>query len=728
TTGTGTTTLKGDVTTTAAAGLDISNNAIVLDGLNVVTTNSGIVRFNGPTDLTTAATDIDADGTITFANTLTSSSGSGLGLTLESDADIDFDNTVGAGANNELGAILIDTAVNVEADSTIETASLVQAAGTGITTLHDDVTAAVEIELNSNTTVADGKTIKAGNDLKMGAGKTLTGEGDLILEATAGGITEIGGDNKVQIKMAADDKTLTLNQNDSIDMTNFYVTNKSDVTDLSATDLVANSTVGSVSVVSGDDNPADKWKSITATADSGITLQGIGNITTNALTSTNGNIDIKSKTAVALNGLVTTQNGGGVTVTAQSDVTTQKPITTEALSVTTNSNIEIRSYSGDLNINDNLTAKGGGVKLVADDGNIYLSGASLNIIGTSDGTTGVTLPAGIGKAAIVIWSKLKDLNLGSNATLTANGSYDDSVFDDRASVSFLPPPPNTVEAGEPIDIAIYLGSFNHSVPGAGGDLTVDSTVSMAANGTMVIDAYDTVHAFGSNFTGSAPWSVITNRLEVVSRQSPTLDYAAQYDTLPHADEARLDMAPPWFGGKTYILRGLKLLAKVLAKIEPVPLVLPKPLAPEDQGQVQIERRDAEVLGLGDKPELARAYQPSLNTDLNLDKAAQILYVLMPILRDSSRIAILDRIVVEIWQDVDQPIAPEQEAMIAQRIAGTPAEEWVAALTEYVDVMSTMVGRPKTASVLWVMQTYVIPQAEEGLLQDQTVAFLEAQID
>ncbi|HUU19208.1 MAG TPA: filamentous hemagglutinin N-terminal domain-containing protein, partial [Sedimentisphaerales bacterium] len=40
TTGTGTTTLKGDVTTTAAAGLDISNNAIVLDGLNVVTTNS----------------------------------------------------------------------------------------------------------------------------------------------------------------------------------------------------------------------------------------------------------------------------------------------------------------------------------------------------------------------------------------------------------------------------------------------------------------------------------------------------------------------------------------------------------------------------------------------------------------------------------------------------------------------------------------------------------------
>jgi len=362
-----------------------------------------------------------------------------------------------------------------------------------------------------------------------------------------------------------------------------------------------------------------------------------------------------------------------------------------------------------------------------------LSGASLNIIGTSDGTTGVTLPAGIGKAAIVIWSKLKDLNLGPNVTLTANGSYDDSLatgVDDRKGVYFLPPPPPTTEAGERIDVAIYLGSFNHLSPpnDKGGNVTVDSIVSMADNSTMVIDAHDIVNAFGSNFTGSAPWSNITNRLEVASRTSPTLDYAVQNNTLPHADEARSDMAPLWFGGKTYILRGDHILAKVLAKIEPVPLVLPKPLEPEDQGQVEIERRDAAVLGLPDKPELARAYPPSLNTDLNLDKAAQILYVLMPILRDSSRIATLDRIVVEIWQDVDQPITPEQEAMIAQRMSGTPAEEWVAALTEYVDVMSTMVGRPKTESVLWVMQTYVIPQAEQGLLQDQTVAFLEAQID
>jgi hypothetical protein len=252
---------------------------------------------------------------------------------------------------------------------------------------------------------------------------------------------------------------------------------------------------------------------------------------------------------------------------------------------------------------------------------------------------------------------------------------------------------------------------------------------MAANGTMVIDAYDTVNAFVINFTNSVPWSVITNSLEVVSRKSPTLDDAINFDRLPHAYEARSDMAPSWFGGKQYVLRGKDtVLAEVLGKVEPVPLVLPKPLEPEDQGQVEVERREAELLGLGDKPELARAYPPSLNTDLNLDKAAQKLYALVPILRDSDRIATLDRIVVEIWQDADQPIAPEQEAVIAQRIGGSTAGPWVAALTEYVNVMSTMVGRPKTETVIWVMQTYVIPQAEQGLIQDQTVAFVEMQIE
>jgi hypothetical protein len=532
------------------------------------------------------------------------------------------------------------------------------------------------------------------------------------LEALQGGISGC--------IITANGGTLIMKQQDSLNLKDLTFGNQG------STDLTVQSDNGSFTadntVVA---NAADKWQSITATADSGITLIGIGSIMTNALTSANGNITIASKTGSITAAGDITANNGGLTMTAGDNITTN-------IVHPTKGNIELRSIGGNLEINNSLTANDGGVSLIADDGLIYTTGDTLNvdITGYSDdigaNNTGVTLPKYTGKAAIVILTKSEDLNLGSSATLTANGSYDDSVNDDRSGVSFDPS-----EADAEIDIAIYLGSYNHKLDpsDAGGNITVNSTVSMPANGTMVIDAHDTVNAFGDNFTNSVPWDVITNSLEVVSRISQTLDDAAEHDRLPYADEARSDMAPPWFGGEKYVLRGKDaVLAKVLGKVEPVPLVLPKPLVPEDQGQVEVERRDAAVLGLGDKPELARAYPPSLNTDLNLDKAAQILFVLMPILRDSSRIATLDRIVVEIWQDVDQPIAPEQEAMIAQRMSGTPAEEWVAALTEYVDVMSTMVGRPKTESVLWVMQTYVIPQAEQGLLQDQTVAFLEAQID
>ncbi len=122
--GTGTTTLRDDIATTAPAGVDLTSSTVVLDGLNIMAGGTGIARFNAPTELTTAASDIDTGGTITFENTLTSpGAGSAQNLTLESDANIDFNNAVGAGVDNALGAIQIDTAVNVEADSTVGAAS-----------------------------------------------------------------------------------------------------------------------------------------------------------------------------------------------------------------------------------------------------------------------------------------------------------------------------------------------------------------------------------------------------------------------------------------------------------------------------------------------------------------------------------------------------------------------------------------------------------------------------
>ncbi len=165
TAGTGITTLHDDVTTAAAEGVDLTTSMVVLDGLNIMAGGIGIARFNAPTELTTAASDIDTGGTITFENTLTSpGAGNAQNLTLQSDANIDFNDTVGAGADNALGLIQIDTAVNVEADGTIDAASLVQTAGTGTTTLHDDVTTntATGVDLTTATVVLDGLNILAG--------------------------------------------------------------------------------------------------------------------------------------------------------------------------------------------------------------------------------------------------------------------------------------------------------------------------------------------------------------------------------------------------------------------------------------------------------------------------------------------------------------------------------------------------------------------------------------
>jgi hypothetical protein len=397
-------------------------------------------------------------------------------------------------------------------------------------------------------------------------------------------------------------------------------------------------------------------------------------------------------------------------------------------SVVADDDIVCTADAGDLEVQNSLGAAGhGGVKLVADDGKIYTSGDMLNVNITGysddpdgDGTgIGVDLPELDGhKAAIVIWSKLQDLTLGSSGTLTAKGLYDPETVDDRSSVNF-------VLDGDPIDVAIYLGSFNHELAGDGGNVTVNSAVSIDPKGTMVIDAHDTVNPFESPFTDS--WKNPTNRLEVVSRISGSLNDAIFLHTLPYASEASGNIAPPWFGGEEYVLRGPKLLAEVLAKVNPAPLAVPMPVEPEEEGEVEIGE-EAEELELGEHPELARAYPPSLNTDLNLDKAAQRLHRLLPTIRDENRIVELDRIVFGIWQDAAQPITPEQVALIAQRIEVSQAKPWIAALMEYEDVLKTLAGWTPERSVGLVMKKYVIPLLDTGVLHESSFAYVEIQVE
>jgi hypothetical protein len=185
--GAGTTTLHADVTTSAPEGVDLTAAHTVLDGPNITTDGLGIVRFDGPVDLT-GDVSIAAAGAITFAGPLVSSDGGAKALSLASDANIDFHDSVGAGADNELGAITITTAVDVTADSAIVAASLVQLAGSGSTLLQDNVTSSAPegVDLAAAHIVLDGLSIAAtgGGLVRCGGPVDLTGPVDIDAEGT----------------------------------------------------------------------------------------------------------------------------------------------------------------------------------------------------------------------------------------------------------------------------------------------------------------------------------------------------------------------------------------------------------------------------------------------------------------------------------------------------------------------------------------------------------------
>jgi hypothetical protein len=210
--------------------------------------------------------------------------------------------------------------------------------------------------------------------------------------------------------------------------------------------------------------------------------------------------------------------------------------------------------------------------------------------------------------------------------------------------------------------------------------------------------------------------------------------------LPHADNPD-NLADGKFilSGGVYALRGtpdgmMFSLAQILKLTQPVPLVVPMPLEPEVRGEV--EEPDIEALlallvqlGVGEQPELARAYPESLNTDLRLYKAAERLIRLAAVLQSPERVAALDAIVVEVWQSVDVPLTAEQTAVLAQRIEDSAvARPWLAALTDFVDIMTTMVGRSYEDSTASVMSTYVIPRIEAGVLHEQTAAFVGTRLE
>jgi hypothetical protein len=518
----------------------------------------------------------------------------------------------------------------------------------------------------------------------------LAHAGNIFLEATDGGTTYDSGTIK------AGSSTLTMIQSSDLDISIFDFDNQTN------TDLMLQSTSGSVTAdTTTADNAADQWKSIQAKAAGNITLQG-----------SDAGRDVVIGTGTGIN------PGGGHT------------------------------FDGV------VTSTGGGVLIISDNSGIYdsTSGITLDnvaITGYSDGTRGVDLPTGFGKkAAIVIISK-EDLKLAENCTLTANGEYNPTV-DERQDVLFF-------EDGDAIDVAIYLGSTQEiadegNIELGSGVVSIDNTTGV---GTLVVDAYDTV-TFTSAFENSLKQngSSDVKRIEVVSRYSQDMAMARGADQgymlrLPHADDLRSLAGGEFvlYGG-VYALRGTKdgkllSLAEILALVGPVPLIPPIPLEPENRGEV--EEADTEALmqwlveELGETAAqvyLARAYPPSLNTDLRHPyKEVERLRNFAAILKDpgGTHIAALGRVVNE-FVPPSVPPSEEQMASIAEVFElhsndGThyaTAGQWLDALAEYVAILNTKIGWPADKSIAFVMGKYRTAITEASDVS--VVAFIQMHLE
>jgi filamentous hemagglutinin family protein len=640
----GTTSAVEAFTVTSAGQVDLADvtadGAISVTGTNIDLT--GTTYTSTGDDVTfTGAVDLDAGATTTV---VTAGGVAGDAVT--------FTGTVDDAASNTTlrlvgGAGEVDMQDNVGTDNAVAAFTVTSAGQVNLA----DVTTAGNLELNGTTTVADGSTLTAGNNLNIGAA-SLTGDGALTLIATGGSIS---GSGTIQATDGVG-TDLTLRQGDSLDLANLTFSNQSN------TDLMAQSYTGGVTI--DETNPAnapDQWQSIAATAVNNIEV------------SSDGDIRIASA---------------------------------------------------------GLTSSAGGVKVISDDGTISTPGAggALNapITGSSDTSgAGVDLPNGTGKAAIVIRSPSHDLSLGAGATLTANGSYSLAV-DDRTGVWF---DASGSDTSDPIDIAIYLGSYQPDpLPATGHNIAVNSGISMANHGTMVIDGFETV-----TFEGAFETSTFgpTDRLEVVSRISTSWNEVITVPPrLPHArNPAAIRSAFAAAGGSfagAYVLRGKVLFAQMLALIEAVPWAVPRPLELEMGGEVEgPDTEDLEQLlnelGIGIQPYVTEAFPASMSTDLRLFSAAEKLQQLIPILEDANGtgIAALRATVAQFFPSLDA-LSEEQVSSFAQELVrhkgdGTDydtAGRCIFALTEYVAILGNDIGWPVEKSVGFVMGRYV-PRLTEG---------------
>jgi len=214
--GSGTTRLQDNVTTTAAAGVNLTATAIALDGLTIAASGDGVARFNGATVLEGATTvTTTGTGAITFESTVDSVASAGHTLALTGDSgDIVLNGAVGSGVNQELGSFTVNSAANVTSTDEVHTINALTLRNIGGTAdFSDEVTATSLIVEN---TVANVNMTGNGNFIVNAVDFLNTGDLTLGqaggLQTYAGGLdsTGVGGTVSIAGAIATTNTNLSL--------------------------------------------------------------------------------------------------------------------------------------------------------------------------------------------------------------------------------------------------------------------------------------------------------------------------------------------------------------------------------------------------------------------------------------------------------------------------------------------------------------------------------------
>jgi hypothetical protein len=509
------------------------------------------------------------------------------------------------------------------------------------------------------------------------------------------------------------------------------------------------------------------------------------------ITATNGDIggsefnerietDVDTLTVNAINGSIYIAEADTLTVAGPAvagneiKLTAQDTITLDD-TVTAHGNIMIQSTGGDIVAKGSIDAtggspdSGGGVSLRADYGMIYTPDAEIEpgvfaddtlnvaVTGYSDDTQGVPFPffdVPIGGTAAIAMRSMADLKLGPAAELTAKGI---SSGDERSGVFFKDA---GSLAGDPVDIGIYLFCYdNHSAPPfpvEGGIITVDSSSISSPGGAVVFDARNSVY-FGDNFESYLAAAPEISRIEVVSRQSATLNDVLGPGTpdLPHAGEEEVFWNLIEGPDKGYVLRGdfdafVQGKAHVLGFVEATPLAS-FALQPPEIESAQVESVDLDELlawlvsefGENAKTYFADAYRDEYSTEMIPIKSALRLRELSSILGDyEAYIAALMQVVGE-FAGSEQPMAPEQLDATRQAIAlhfnagddthYAMAGQWLNAIAEYFSILTntetgeyTEIGMPPMVSLGHIMTRYIGPAQRNT--DERVVEYIDTYIE